>query len=300
MTTIKNFTHIKNIHGRAILPTYPKYQTVSAGEYRVDAIRSDGSIDTFGNYTPPAGNNYIQVFFSQGNNYSIAQKTDGSLVGWGNNVNYGQLTIPSGTDYVEVAPANYTVMALKTDGSVIHWGSTANGATGAPSGNNYTQISSFYVNPPVGNDYDWFLFLKSDGSITNGSTGYNAFGENSVPSGTGYKQVSAGGGYGLAIKSDNSIIGWGNNQSGCVSNIPNGNDFLRVSAGDSFAVALKMDGSVVGWGQNYFNVLSNIPATKDFVQISASIQTLALLRKDGSLIITGNTSISPSGTYLTN
>ena len=52
---------------------------------------------------------------SDGYSHSLALKTDGSLVGWGDNAN-GQTTCPAGTNYVAVAAGQYHSLALKTDG----------------------------------------------------------------------------------------------------------------------------------------------------------------------------------------
>ena len=58
--------------------------------------------------------------------YSVARRSDGSVVAWGDN-NSGQCDVPvlpAGLTYVEVAAGNYHVVARRSDGSVVVWGST--------------------------------------------------------------------------------------------------------------------------------------------------------------------------------
>ena len=62
-----------------------------------------------------------------------------------------------------------------------------------------------------------------------------------------------------AIKSDGSVVGWGDNTNGRIT-IPAAasSDVVAVSAGSGFSLALKNDGSVVAWGNNTGNQ-TNVP-----------------------------------------
>ena len=46
------------------------------------------------------------------------------------------------------------------------------------------------------------------------------------------------------------IYGWGWNDNGQVT-VPDGNDFVAIAAGDYHSLALRSDGTLVGWGNNY-------------------------------------------------
>jgi alpha-tubulin suppressor-like RCC1 family protein len=73
--------------------------------------------------------------------------------------------------------------------------------------------------------------------------------------------LTAGGGHVLAMKSDGSVVAWGDNSSGqlgdgsalyslqpvLVAGLP---DITAISAGNAFALALAADGSVWAWGDN--------------------------------------------------
>ena len=59
--------------------------------------------------------------------------------------------------------------------------------------------------------------------------------------------IAAGGDHSLALKSDGSIVGWGNNYYGQATP-PDGNDFITIASGSNYSLALKSEGSIVGWG----------------------------------------------------
>ncbi len=61
-------------------------------------------------------NDYIAI--SAGAYHNLALKSDGSIVGWGDD-NYGQATPPTGGGYVAIAAGGVHSFALKTDGSIV-------------------------------------------------------------------------------------------------------------------------------------------------------------------------------------
>ncbi|NLH41895.1 MAG: hypothetical protein GX448_08645 [Planctomycetes bacterium] len=147
------------------------------------------------------------------------------------------------------------------------------------------------ANVPAGSDYIAIaagdahgLALKSDGTIV--AWGQNDDGECEVPAGT-YKAVGAGADFSLAIRTDGTIAAWGYNGQRQVSGVPEGSDFVAVDGGELFAVALKSDGSIVAWGNNRWGQVSNVPAGTGFKAVVAGDDHAVALRSDGSLVAWG-------------
>ena len=140
---------------------------------------------------------------------------------------------------------------------------------------------------PVGTDYVVVaagdahgLALRSDGTVV--AWGQNADGQCKVPSGT-YKAIGAGAGFSLAIRPRGTISAWGDDDAGQVSAAPAGNDFVAVDGGLHFAVALRSDGTIVAWGDDRYGQVSGTPADNDFVAVVAGDAHAVALRSDGSL-----------------
>jgi flagellin-like hook-associated protein FlgL len=83
--------------------------------------------------------------------------------------------------------------------------------------------------------------------------GSNFYGENVIPvaAESGVTSVSAGSGFALALKSDGTVVGWGNDTSG-QSSVPLSaqSGVTAIAAGSLHSLALKDDGSVIAWGSN--------------------------------------------------
>jgi len=92
--------------------------------------------------------------------------------------------------------------------------------------------------------------------------------------------VAAGGDFSLALKSDGTVLSWGNNSKGQLGN----NTFVAsyspvpvlglsgitaIAAGGSHALALKDDGTIYAWGYNEFGQLGDgtITSSKQAVKV---------------------------------
>ena len=63
----------------------------------------------------------------------------GSVVAWGLNLD-GQCDVPDGNDFVAIADGNDFSLALKSDGSLAAWGIKYNGQCDVPYGNDFVAI----------------------------------------------------------------------------------------------------------------------------------------------------------------
>ena len=81
------------------------------------------------------------------------------------------------------------------------------------------------------------LALKSDGTVV--AWGQNTYGQSTVPPGlTSVAQIAAGAFHSLAVKNDGTVVVWGNQSTG-QNAVPAGlTDVMQVSAGGSHSLAL--------------------------------------------------------------
>jgi alpha-tubulin suppressor-like RCC1 family protein len=114
---------------------------------------------------------------------------------------------------------------------------------------------------------------------------------------TKLKYISTGYNFSLGVKEDGSVIGWGNNSSGCVSGTNNLSDIVKTSNGMFHAMALTAGGKVVCWGENIAGQTS-VPANLDgqVIAISAGGTFSAALKQDGTVVIWGDYSLINSNT----
>lgn len=245
---------------------------IAAGGSHALALKVDGTVvgwgsNARGQITIPAGLSDVVAIaasavqggvppnYSYLNDYSLALKADGTVVGWGDNT-FGQLDGPIGlTDVVAIAAGYYHALALKADGTVVAWGYDGVGQATPPAGlNNVVGIAA---------DAQLSLALKADGTVV--AWGTNSNGERTVPAGlTTAVQVEAGGFHAVALKADGSMVNWGFASFGAP---PGGYQSGRkLSAGNRHTLGLKTDGTVAAWGDNtegQTTVPSGIPSVFD-------------------------------------
>jgi len=308
----------------AAAPTEAMYSTISVGGIHVLAIKGDGSLWAWGD------NSYGQIgdgtvttyndndifidgyFFSSilddnnkkspvkimddtvaayaGSGFSMAIRGDGSLWAWGFNA-FGQLG--DGTDEDKHIPVKIMddvtsvsmgvifTLAVKKDGSLWGWGHNFYGQLGIGT----RSESNWDANP---------IPVKIMEDVV---------------------QVSAGGHYAAAVKSDGSLWTWGENRYGQLGDgtvtyydnvhyklIDNNklspqkimDDVVQVSTGSNKTMAIKSDGSLWAWGWGGFGQLGNgteedkylpVKIMEDVVYVSSergSYFTMAI-KNDGSL-----------------
>jgi hypothetical protein len=70
--------------------------------------------------------------------------------------------------------------------------------------------------------------------------------------------IAAGGEHSLALKSDGTVVAWGNTNFG-QTNVPAGmSNVMAIAAGDAHSLALINDGTLVSWGDNTYGQTNTI------------------------------------------
>ena len=297
--------------------------------------------------TASSGINWKQVSCSTGGS-SGGIKIDGSLWMWGSN-SFGRLgtndtvtkskptsIFGGGNNWMQISIAGSCTAAIKTDGSLWTWGiSGSDGTLGVNDtitrstpvttflgGNNWKQVS-------CGGGH--IAAIKTDGSLwtwganNSGQLGINNLINRSTPvttllGGFNWKQVSCGNSYTIAIKTDGSLWGWGNNGAGPLGigntqsrSIPTqvgiDTDWKQVFCGNggNHTIAIKTDGSLWGWGLNasgqlgvndVTNRISPIPiraGEKNWKKIACGLSHTSAIKTDGSLWVWGDNYLGQLG-----
>lgn len=202
------------------------------------------------------------------NGHTLALKSDGHVYGWGTN-NSGQLGDGIGggiyrspvlavgfSNAIAVDAGGSHSLALKSNGTVWAWGDNGSGQSGAQE-----QFTSTKFRPTQVADLT--------GTFT---------------------AISAGAAHSLALRSDGTVWGWGNNSFGQLGNGTGSvavftpvqasglTNVVGISAGAGFSLAVKADGTVWGWGRNTNNELG-LPSSTFSVHSPVQITGLSAVQK---------------------
>ncbi len=247
------------------------------------------------------------VAISCGENYGLALKADGTVVGWGWN-NAGQATGTISTNSLAIANgvvaikgqvlSNVTAiaagmsssLALKRDGSVVEWGNSS-----AP--NDLKNVTAIALGLS-----DQGFAVEHDGTVI--SWNIQNMGKAAIPAElTNIVAIAASrewGGNNLALKSDGTVFEWGNRNGR--GNIVTGlSNVAAIATGENHSLALKSDGTVFGWGGNGHGEATGVPTTtgsyssdgvvtiggqllNDVVAIAAGNGYSVALKKDGTVV----------------
>lgn len=265
---------------------------VAAGVYSSYALKSDGTIAVWGNpydttvwvYDDVEDYYYEEsledlrdvVAIAAGYFHTLALKSDGTVVAWGQDVAYSCCdwfnTVPPGLkNVVAIAAGADCSLALKRDGTVVAWGNGVSdypipaGLTGVRAiaardqqfmalqsdgvvvewgqyGNYRSDefdVSSNIV--AVATDWGDTLYLLADGNV------WEAYGWNN-PQATNAVAVDVGGNCCLALKADSTVAAWCNWDEGNEygqTNIPPGlTNVLAIAGGFDHCLALVDDRSL--------------------------------------------------------
>lgn len=246
------------------VPTTVPLVAVSAGTDQYLALGTDGRVWAWGSNksgqlgdgtadgtfvtTPqvvPGLANIVQI--SSGGSHNLALDIGGTVWAWGDNAG-GQLAQPFTSPLVGTGPYTYSI------------GKTPIPVAGLPP---VAMISAgVYYNLVVTQDgLVWAWGENGSGQLGNGTTSTTpTFTPALVPNLTKIAHVSSGETHSLALRSDGTVWGWGNNSVGQLgtSSTPTTSpvqasvpaQMVAVACGDSHSVALDIEGGVWTWGLN--------------------------------------------------
>lgn len=142
------------------------------------------------------------------------------------------------------------------------------------------------LNSLVSANNGYLLVVKSDGTV-GGYAYHSSLPPLSIPAGlTGVVAVSAGSNSYRALKSDGTLVEWGNTSLGAA---PAGlNDVVAIASGSFHSLALKSNGTVVVWGPNWYGQ-RNVPADlTNVIAIAASSHSSFALKSNGTVVAWGS------------
>ena len=176
--------------------------------------------------------------------------------------------------------------ALKGDGTIVGWGLNDFGQLSMPSGlTNVTSIAA-------GDNHS--LALSNGTVIAWGRSNSN---QTSVPaSATNVIAISAGGDQSLALKTNGTLVQWGQTNAPIPANATN---VIAIASGTNFHVALLSNSTVLAWGDNTYGQTSGPTNLTNVVAIAVGGAHALALKTDGTVTNWGS-SVGTTPTGLTN
>jgi len=225
-----------------------------------------------------------------GEDYSLALRADGKIVGWGAN-DYGQTSIPAeATNVVAISVGAWHSLALRADGTVVAWGVGTNDlGSHHDFGQSIVPAEATNVMATAAGA-EFSLALRDDGTVV--GWGWNEYGQATAPEDTtNVTAIAAGFWHSLALRADRTVIGWGFNWNG-ETDVPAGLvNVIAIAAGAYHSLALREDGTIVAWGHNEFGQTSVPAGLHDAVAIAAGHTHTLALKSDGTVVAWGNNSL---------
>jgi alpha-tubulin suppressor-like RCC1 family protein len=276
---------------------------VSAGEAHSLALKSDGTVwawgdDAFGQLgdgdvntdknspvVVPGASGIVAI--SAGGYHSLALKSDGTLLAWGqddkgqlgdggtNTNKFTPVAVSGASGIVAIAGGGKFSLALKSDGTVLAWGSDQEGQLG-DGGTNTDKSTPVAVSGASGivaiaAEDEFALALKSDGTVLawgsdqegqlgDGGTNSNKTTPVAVSGASGIVAIAAGAFHALALKQDGTLLAWGYDEQGQLGDggtntnkttpvaVSGASGIVAIDAGGYFSLALKADTTMLAWG----------------------------------------------------
>jgi hypothetical protein len=132
--------------------------------------------------------------------------------------------------------------------------------------------------------------LAAQAACTFTGVGSNGAGQTDVPSGlSGVLLLTSGASATAALKKDGSIVVWGNDVNGLVSQAPTGGGYKDVALSNTHGLAVTSAGDVVCWSSSSSNPCAGKPASfNDAATVAAGGDTSYVVRTDGTVVAWGS------------
>jgi alpha-tubulin suppressor-like RCC1 family protein len=251
---------------------------------------------------PTLGSQAATPSISAGGGHSVALKADGTVRGWGSDVD-GQLgdgrqlvflspvRVNGVSDVIAISAAtqfNPHTVALKSDGTVWAWGINNSGQLGDGTTTDRatpSRVSGLTGVSAISAAENHTVALKSDGSVWawgdnccgqqgDGTTGNQRLTPAQVSGLTNVTAISAGIAHTIALKGDGTVWAWGRSGLGQFGATPiqvNGlTGVTAISAKTAHTIVLKSDGTVWAWGANFNGQLGDGTTTDRSVPVQVN------------------------------
>jgi alpha-tubulin suppressor-like RCC1 family protein len=96
--------------------------------------------------------------------------------------------------------------------------------------------------------------------------------------------VAVGGIHSLALRTDGSVVGWGDNSFGQIGIPPAVTNIIAIAAGQHHSVALRRDGNVFAWGRSDNFQQTAVPVHSNVIAIAAGANHSLAVQSNGVVI----------------
>jgi len=269
--------HCRLVVSNAFSAVYGFDQMFAAGQAFAWGNNNVGSFSIVAGQTNvPAGLTNATAI-AGGNLYSMALKNDFKLMDWGQDGAGGSNLVSGYSNVISMTGSGVIDLGIKTDYSIFGWGwpSAAFVYSNIPSSlTNAIQVAIFGQNGAA---------LKPDGGVV--TWGANVPGSGAVPVSVTNIVAIAGNGSCIALRASGTVRVFG----GSIPAAPAGlSNVVAIAVGSSHALALKSNGTVVAWGDNTFGQ-TNVPSDlTNVAAISANADDSMALKSDGTIVMWGD------------